>query len=502
MLTTFFSVLIVLLVVLLFFAALLIFRATIFGRLPAPVEPAEDASNAPERTAEPMVVAEHLAAAIRVQTISEMDRTKNNQAAFDRLHVTLERMYPRLHATLKRERINGCSLLFTWTGRADELEPVAFLGHLDVVPVDPATREEWSHPPFDGTVADGFVWGRGALDIKCTVIGLMEAIEGLIKAGYQPERTLYLALGHDEEVGGWQGARCIVQELQNRGIHLAAVLDEGGAVMDGSLPGVAVPVGLVGVAEKGHASFHLLVEGRPGHSSMPSPHTAIGILARAITRLEASPMPADLRMARMMFADLGAFLPFPLRLALANTWLFGGAIRKNLQKAATTNALVRTTMAATVIQGGIKDNLLPAQAWAVINCRLLPGNSSVMVQDYIRRMVNDEAVQISLPEESTWEASPVSPVDSPVYQNLSRTIRQVFPQAIVAPFLVAGATDSRYYTTLCDHVYRFSPYMMNAELLKTVHGINERISIENLASMVRFYSLLMKSWTTVVGTVE
>lgn len=504
MLTTIFSVLIVLLVILLFIAALLIFRATIFGQLPAPVEPVDASitANSPERAVEPGVVAEHLASAIRLQTISEADRTITNQAAFDKLHALLERIYPRLHATLKREKVNGCSLLFTWTGRADELEPVAFLGHLDVVPADPATLSEWTHPPFEGAVADGFIWGRGALDIKSTVITLMEAVEGLIKIGYQPERTLYLAFGHDEEIGGWQGARCIVQELERRGVRLAAVLDEGGAIMEGTVPGLSVPAGLVGVAEKGHASFHLTVEGRSGHASTPAPHTAIGLLARAITRLEARPVPANLRMARMMFADLGAFLPFFQRMALANTWLFGGAVIKRLQRSATTNALVRTTMAATIIQGGIKDNILPAQAHAVINCRILPGESSARLLEYIHNVIDDEAVQINLPEESTWEASPVSPIDLPVFQNLSRIIRQVFPDAVVAPYLVLGATDLRYYAAICEHVYRFSPFVLDADLLKTMHSIDERISIDGLARMVHFYSLLIKTWTTVVGIAE
>lgn len=504
MLTTIFSFLIVLLVLLLFIAALLIFRATIFGRLPEQVEPAdtEAPSHGGDRAIEPLVVAEHLASVIRFQTISTGERAENNQAIFERLHAALERMYPRLHGTLKREKINGCSLLYTWVGRADELEPVAFLGHLDVVPVDPATREEWKQPPFEGTVADGFVWGRGALDIKCTVIGLLEAVEGLIKIGYQPERTLYLAFGHDEEIGGWQGARCIVEELKSRGVRLAAVLDEGGAITEGMLPGLALPIGLVGVAEKGHTSVHLVVEGRPGHSSMPAPHTAIGILARAITRLESHPMPANLNMVKLMFRDVGTFLPFSLRLALANTWLFGGTILKRLQGSPTTNAMVRTTMAATVIQGGIKDNVLPAHASAVVNCRLLPGNTSAIVHDYIRDVVSDDAVQISAPAESTWEPSPVSPVDSPVYQNLSRAIRQIFPDVVVAPYLVAGATDARYYAALSDHVYRFSPYKVDGDLLKTMHGINERIPVEQLAKMVQFYSLLIKSWTTVVGSVD
>lgn len=494
MLATIVSVLIVIIVLLLFLAALLIFRSTMYGRAPAPVEPVELIP------VEGALVAEHLSAALRLQTVSELDRSKINLGTFDQFHAMLERMYPRLHATLKRERVSDYSLLYTWEGRASELEPVALLGHMDVVPVDPASLSEWSHPPFDGVVADGFVWGRGALDIKSTVITTMEAVEGLIRAGYQPERTLYLAFGHDEEIGGLQGARCIVSLLESRGVQLAAVLDEGGMVTQGMVPGINLPVATLGIAEKGHAAIELLVEGRPGHSSMPPKHTAIGILSRAITRIEAAPMPERMYMARLMFSELAAFMPFSLRLALANPWLFGRSIRNRLSASPQTNAIIRTTSAATVIQGGVKDNILPAQARALINCRLIPGDSSVDVTERLRKVIADEAVQVRLHEESSWEASQVSQVTSPIYQNLGMTVRQVFPEALVAPYLMAGATDSRYYTAICPNVFRFSPYKIDADLLKTVHGTNERISIENLEYMVQFYTQLIKSWTTVVGS--
>lgn len=494
MLATIVSVLIVIIVLLLFLAALLIFRAMVYGRVPAPVEPVELVP------VEGTLVAEHLSAALRVQTISDLDRSKIDLSTFNQLHALLERMYPRLHATLKCEKISDYSLLYTWPGRATELEPVALLGHMDVVPVDPATLQDWSHPPFEGVVTDGFVWGRGALDIKSTVITTLEAVEGLIRAGYQPERTLYLAFGHDEEIGGLQGASCIVKLLESRGVQLAAVLDEGGAVAEGIMPGVSVPVATLGIAEKGHATIELLVEGRPGHSSMPPKHTAIGILSRAITRVEAAPMPERMYMMRLMFAEIAAFLPFSLRLALANPWLFGRMVSNRLSASAQTNAMIRTTAAVTVIRGGVKDNIVPAQARALINSRLIPGDSSEMVMERLRKIIADEAVQIRLIEEATWEASQVSQVSSSIYENLALTVRQVFPDAVVAPYLLSGATDSRYYNKLCPNVFRFSPYKLDSDLLKTIHGTNERISIENLECMVQFYTQLIKSWTMVVGS--
>lgn len=483
---------IILLAVLLFAAALIIYRAMMYGRLPDEVEPSEIAA------AESALVAEHLAEAIQVQTIS-VDGEPPAGRVFEEMHRTLERMYPRVHAALTRERINEYSLLYTWRGRAEELEPVLFCAHMDVVPADPVTRAEWTHPPFSGEIADGQVWGRGALDMKSTLITLMEAVEGLIRAGYQPERTLYLGFGHDEEVSGQGGARQISAALAERGVKLAAVLDEGAGVMTGMLPGMTLPAALIGVTEKGYASVELRVEGRPGHSSMPPKHTAIGVLARAIARVEESPMPVRMSMAKLMFEELGVFLPFSLRMAFANPLIFGAAVRKRFLASAQTAALVRTTMAVTLINGGIKDNILPAQARAVVNCRLMPGDTREAVVEHIRRAVNDEAVQVSLAEEHGWDASPVSPVDSPVYRSLSQAIRQLFPDAAVAPYLMAGATDSRYYTPLCENVYRFSPIHYDEALLKTVHGIDERIPVEHLGSMVAFYAGLMKTWTKVVG---
>jgi carboxypeptidase PM20D1 len=488
------TVLILLFVVILFVAALMLFRALVYGRVPALVEPAEISP------VEGPLVAEHLAAVIRIPTISTEDpaaRDADGPSAFDELHETLARMYPRLHGALRHETINRYSALYTWPGRRGDIEPVLLCAHIDVVPVEASSLPEWTHPPFEGAIADGFVWGRGALDMKGSAIALFESIEGLIRGGYTPERTLYLAIGHDEEIGGWNGASCIAQLLIERDEHLAAVFDEGGGIMTGVLAGVKPPVALVGVTEKGFASVELKVEGRPGHSSLPPRHTAIGVLSRAITRLESSPLPARTYLIRRMFEHLAPFLPGSLRLVLANNWLLGGLIRKRMEAAPATNALVRTTMAATIFNAGMKDNVLPAQARAVINCRLLPGDTVEGVLEHVRRSVNDEAVQANLTERPGWNPAPISETDGPVYDSLSRTIRQVFPECAVAPYLTTGATDSRHYLPMTPNIYRFIPVMMDNSLLNTMHGTNERISIEALARMVQFYTLLIKGWTEV-----
>lgn len=486
MLTNF---LIILLVLVLFFGAFILIRTILYGRVPEPVEPAALAEISGE------VVAEHLAVAIRHPTVSDLDPKKVNFQHFVDLRKSLEQLYPRVHATLRLDLVNRYSLLFTWKGKNEQLAPILLASHTDVVPVDPSSRDEWKYGPFDGQVAEGYLWGRGTLDNKNTLIGMLEAVETLIKHGYQPERTVLLAIGHDEEVSGRQGAAQIAGRIQAYNTRLAAVLDEGGAVFtSGFVPGINVPLGLVGTAEKGYLTLHVEAEGKGGHAAFPPRHTAIGVLAKAINQLEESPMKASTDMAEMMFRYLGGFLPFGLRLVFANLWLFRPLLRGIMSRNPRTAAMIRTTNAATLISGGVKDNVLPALASAAINFRLLPGDRIADAVQHVRKVVGEDTVQLHIPESTAWEASPVSTTESTAFAGLSQAIQQVFPEALVAPFLVLGATDSRYYTTICDHVYRFSPMVLDDEDVASIHNKNERISIDMLARMVQFYIQLIKIW--------
>jgi carboxypeptidase PM20D1 len=481
--------LVVFLVIFLFLIAYILVRTILYGQAIEPVQPAELAQ------VDGDVVAGHLSAVLRHSTVSQEDRARIDYTPFQELRRELERLYPRVHAALKVETVNRHSLLYTWAGRDPTLPPVLLAGHMDVVPVDPASRDEWKHPPFEGRIDAGCVWGRGALDTKNTVISALEAVEALLKADYQPERTLLLGFGHDEEIGGQQGAAQIAGRLLASGIRLEALLDEGGGILSEGIPGLRLPVGLIGVAEKGYLTLDLTVEGRGGHSSMPPQHTSIGVLARALTRLEGNPLPAHLEMAAAMFRRLGSFLPFGLRAVLANLWLFHGALKRRLSADSRTNAMLRTTTAVTMINGGVKDNLLPAHAHALVNFRLMPGDRVADVEMHVRKTIHDDAVQIHIPEGAAWEASPVSPFESPAAAKLLRVLAQVYPETVSAPYLVSGATDSRHYSQVCDHIFRFSPYLMSAEELRTIHASNERISIAGLARMVQFYIQLVKVWT-------
>jgi carboxypeptidase PM20D1 len=489
MLLTPFNILIVFVVLLLFLLAFLLVRTATFARPFEPVEPVEGLP------VDMQVVAEHLSAAIRCETYATGPADTPNRQGLLGLHRLLEELYPRVHATLKRELINEFSLLYTWEGAQPGLPAVLFMAHQDVVPVEPASLPDWTYPPYSGQIADGFVWGRGALDIKNQLVTLFEAVEGLLKAGYQPQRTIYMAFGHDEETLRGSGAEAMAALLQERMVTLAAVLDEGGTIVDGVLPGVKEPVAMVGTAEKGYLTLEVSVQGQPGHTAFPPAHTAIGVLAGALSRLEANPTPAHISAVRSLFRAVGGNAPFFTQMAFANLWLFGGMVKRRLEANPGTNAAIRTTAAVSMIQGGVRDNILPAQARAMVNYRLLTDDSIAAICDHVRQVIHDERVHFECVEGKAWEASPASPADSPAFHCLETATRRVFGNIPVAPYLMGGATDARRYVTLCENVYRFSPVVTEQADLNRMHGTNERIGVVALEMMVKFYADLIPAWS-------
>jgi carboxypeptidase PM20D1 len=437
-------------------------------------------------------LAARLAQSLRFQTVSYADASQFRGEEFQAFHKFLEQSFPRVHSALTKEVVGDYSLLYTWKGLEDAGGPIVLMSHQDVVPVEAGTEGSWTQPPFEGRIQDGYVWGRGALDDKVGVLGILEAVELLLGQGFQPKRTIYLAFGHDEEVGGRSGAGKIVALLQSRGVRPDYILDEGSAITDGIIPGVSAPIALIGIAEKGSLSVELSVESDGGHSSTPPPHTAVGILSRAITRLEENQMPASLKgVAGQMFQYVGPEMSFGKKMAFANLWLFQPLVERQLAAQPPTNAAIRTTTAATIIEGGVKENVLPSKARAVLNFRILPGDSVQSVLDHVNQTINDPQVKVAKYGETANEPSAVSSTDSNGYQSLQRTIRQIFQGTIVAPSQVISATDSRHYAALSNSIYRFAPIILRAEDLKRIHGTNERISVENYAQCVRFYHQLI-----------
>jgi carboxypeptidase PM20D1 len=481
------AVILIVVVLILFLIAFLLLRTLTFAR---PFI-AEDPVELPE--VEAPVVAEHLASIIQCETVSMLDDNPASRRPFYELQLKLHEMYPRLHATLEQMIFNDFTLLYTWKGKNPDLPAAVFMAHQDVVPAAPDSLEEWEYPPFSGAVADGYVWGRGTLDIKSQVIGLMESVESLLKTDYQPERTIYLAFGHDEEIGG-TGTKAVVDWFAQREIHPGVVLDEGGQISEGMLPGVSVPVAMVGTSEKGSLVVELSVEAEPGHSAFPPKQTAIGTLSQALAFLEHEQLHTHLNAFMQLIRGVAAAMPFTQQLALANLWLFGGSISKRLEANPTTNAMIRTTTATTVIRAGERANVLPGRASALVNFRLLPGDTIASVCDHIRKVVADPRVKLEVSEQWARPASPESPTEVTSYQLLGRAIRQVYENIPVSPYLVLGATDARYYHEICDEVYRFTPLTMSPDDIHRVHGLNERVKVEALGQMVQFYIQLIKSW--------
>lgn len=439
-------------------------------------------------------VAESMAIAVQARTVSGLLDPAGAAAEFEKLHAHLRQRYPLLHATLKLELV-GHSLLYTWAGSDAAAQPFALLAHQDTVPIAPGTEALWQKPPFAGVIEAGMVWGRGTLDNKSNLITQMEAIEALLRAGFKPRRTVYLIAGHDEEVGGQRGALAIVELFKQRKIRLEYVIDEGLAVTEGILPGVAQPLALVGLAEKGSVSLKLTAQAAPGHSSMPpaqAGHSAIGRLSAALVRLDQQPMAGGVQgAAAAMFAAVAPELPFGQRLALSNLWLLRPVVEAMLGKGAATNAMMRTTTAMTILHAGNKDNVLPGRAEAVVNFRILPGDTAQTVQAHVKRVIADEGIEVE-PVGVAFDPSGVSSPEAPAFALIARTVREVFPDSMVAPGLMLAASDARHFQPVADNAYRFMPIRFKSEDLPRVHGTDERISAAQLADMVRFYHRLLQ----------
>lgn len=434
-----------------------------------------------------------LVGAVRIPTVSTSDFAQTDTAQFGRFGRYLRQAFPQVFAQLKLEKFNQYGLLFTWVGTNPALKPVLLLGHYDVVPVLPGTAGKWARPPFAGAQAGGYLYGRGTLDDKASVLAQLEAVEYLLGTGFRPARTLLLAFGHDEETLGRRGAGAISAALAQRGTRCEYVLDEGGLVKTDGVAGLKKAVALVGISEKGYLTLELTATGKGGHSSMPPAQTSIGAVAAAVVKLEQHPFPARLEGGVDHLLDyLASEVPLGQRLVFANRWLFGGIIKKILAATPSGNATLRTTTAPTIFRAGTKDNVLPIDATATVNFRLLPGDSVAGVVREVRRIIDDETISVKvLPNASA--SSSVSDPAAPAFQRLHRTIRSVFPEVIVAPYVVVGTTDARQYVALSPNVYCFLPAQMNQEAIESMHGSNERMPVQNYPKMVQFYAALIRN---------
>ncbi|MGI6004189.1 MAG: M20 family peptidase [Christensenellales bacterium] len=470
----------------------MLFRAVALDTHAAPKAPV-DLASIPEMPMDAERATQSLSAAIRIKTVSYKDTPQTDYASFIQYHNFLRERYPLIHSVMQREAVGGYSLLYRWRGdgAAEEL-PVLFMAHMDVVPVQQQTLDQWPYPPFSGEVAEGYVWGRGTMDMKSHMITLLEAAETLIAQGFSPKRDIYFAFGHDEEIFG-EGIPAVQRLLQQRNIRFELVLDEGGCIIDGSDFGVQGVLATIGLCEKGIADYKLTSRQAGGHSSTPPRQTALGVIARAIDRIQNRPR--RLRVTppiRYMLTAIGPSMNFAKRFVIANLWLFGPFAARLLLGNPATAAMVRTTMAPTMAKASDASNVLPEVCEAVVNCRILPGETVESVRRHIARSIADDRVEITVPY--GFDPSPISDRHQAGYARVAQTVMDVFPGVIPVPTLLTGATDSRHMHSLSDCVLRFSPCYCPADARSRIHSTGERIAVDNIDGMLRFFARLMQQF--------
>ena len=432
----------------------------------------------------------NLSASITYKTISYQERSKFDFAEFDSFISFLKATYPLVHSTLELEMVNKYALIYKWKGTDSTKQPIGLTSHYDVVPVLEGTESKWDHGPFSGTVTEGKVWGRGTLDDKVGVIGILEAAENLLQEGFTPERDFYFMFGFDEEIGGDEGAGKIVSTLESRGIKFEYVLDEGGAIVENMVPGVSQPVGVVGISEKGSATAELTIEGSGGHSSQPKNKTNIGRISRAISKLEEKQFPSDLKgPGEDLFEFVAPEMSFGMKYVFANKMLFEPVIENILLQEPASAALIRTTIAPTIFHAGEQYNALPEQATAIINLRLMPGDSLEDVKYFIEKTIEDEDINVTV---NGNEASGVSSVKSWHFKYIQQSAKNVYQDSVIAPYLMFAGSDARHYDKISENTYRFLPVQLTSEDLNRMHGTNEHISIENYINAIKFYIEVMK----------
>lgn len=430
---------------------------------------------------------QRLSKSIRFKTISYDEIEKIDYTQFDSLHEFLKQSFPLVHQKLNREVVNKHSLLFSWKGKNSALKPAIMYAHLDVVPVEDAELSDWSAAPFSGEIKDGFVWGRGTLDDKGSVLAILEAVEKLLAKGFEPQRDIYLAFGHDEEIGGKAGAKQIAALLQERNVKAEFYLDEGGLVSRGMVPGAKEDFALIGTGEKGFLTLELSVKMEGGHSSRPPAKTAITTLVSALEKLNKYEFDKKISVTVNDFLDyVGPEMKMPLKLVFANKWFFESVILSEYGKSGEGRAMTRTTGVPTVLRAGMKENVIPQEASAKVNFRILQGESSADVTKKVKEIIADEQVQIK-PFGITFEPSKNADTKAPGFQIIQKSIAKVFPDAKVAPYLMIGSTDSKHFEKIAENLYRFLPVRMDKHDVAKIHGINERISFEAQMESIAFY---------------
>lgn len=433
----------------------------------------------------------NLSDAIKFKTIAAKEAVNTDWTVFDAFHDFLKERYPLIHSKLDLTVVARGSLVFRWKGSRSDLDPIALLAHQDVVPISEGTWDDWTHDPFEGFDDGEFIWGRGALDMKNHLIGVLESVETLLSEDFVPERDVYILLGHNEEImcaSNENGATCICEYLKEKGVHLDAIIDEGGAILPVNVKGVINRhLAGIGVAEKGYADVEVSVTAKGGHSSQAPNHTAIGHLADVIKDIEGHQFKAKVSpMIRELLDKVGRSCSYPVRLVTCNMKLLEPVVAKVGSFIPPAASMLRTTFGITMASGSPQANVLPQKASVTVNFRMFPGQTVDDVLEHLHKVIRNKNVDINLLP--GWKnPSAVSPSDSRSFKIIETICRSMNDDVVVAPYLVMGGTDACHYQPICENIYRYSPFLVSTSLLLTTHGTNERIPVAVMADGVKFF---------------
>ncbi len=430
---------------------------------------------------------ENLSKSIQFKTISYKDATAFDYDEFDAFINFLEDSYPLVHKNLERSIVNKYSLAYYWKGKKPKGKALLLMAHYDVVPIESATEDKWEEPPYSGKIDDQFIWGRGSLDDKFSVLGILEATERLLADGFQPEKNICFAFGHDEEIGGVNGAKFIAEEFKQRNLIFEMVLDEGGAVTEGVFPGIDNRMAFIATAEKGSLNLTLTAKAEGGHSSAPPAQTAIDVLSEGLVKLNNNPPPARLvKPVNDLFDATQNYMDGKTKFALKNRKLLKKVIFKQLAANKVTNAMIRTVVSPTIMHSGNAENVLPSVATANLNIRLLTGDNAESIIEYVKKQLDNDEIKVEI-NGSYKNPSPVSDPKSDAFKILSNCIKETFEDVLISPMLAIGGTDSHHFDDISENTFRFAPIIMTENDTERIHGSNERISKKNYLQCIDFY---------------
>ena len=431
--------------------------------------------------------AHDLSEMVKCKTISHRERDKEDDSEFERFISILPEMFPLIYENCTFERVSDRAILYRLKGRSSD-KPTVLTAHFDVVDVE---EKDWDKSPFCGEIENGVLWGRGSIDTKATLNASMQALEHLLERGFVPENDIYLAFSGNEEING-EGQPRIIKLFTERKIVPALVLDEGGAVVNHVFPGVHVPCALIGIAEKGMLNVELKFTGKGGHSSSPKPHTPVGRLAAACVRIEKHPFKYTLSApAAAMFNKLARHSNFLYKMIFANLWLFAPALSLiGKLSGGELNALIRTTCAFTQMEGSKGINVIPPNATMCANLRLIPGETRDSAEKYLRFLIKDPDIQLTVLESEN--PSPVSVIGGEAWDKITYAVKGTWDDTLVSPYLMFACSDAKHWSKVSDKVYRFSAMALTSEERGTIHGNNERIPLDTIKKSVEFYIRLIK----------